>query len=499
MAVGIAEDREVDDAERSFFRPVGDGEADEAGAHRREILIERIPGDAVAGAVERGRVFLPVEGGLQLELIDRQRPSAHAEAAAGAAAEQDPHPVHLEQLHHIETRGGRQLDHQLRLRVVSGRAPERAAVVVHGVGGRPAFLLGRAFREGVHRPHLVDGHRDGCLCVWLGAKAGRGLRGVCDRAVHQPVLVEGDAVHADAAAARRVGEHDGVELPPFPVRSLHDGAVRRAGDEPLGLAQQRIVGGVGIGAERRGSGVVALRVGLPLGAGGGILQIIDTIPLDHPGPLDPGHAGILVLLAVALPGMHGVEAEKVHRRVREAGQVVRIQPDAVDAADAAPGPEEVGRAVVIDEDLGVEAAVPAELHRAGILEGTQVLEGAQRAVGDEKVVAIAGEVEFPPVFDDVRSHGDALHGVEIPVQQVVGHPGAAARAVHVILAAFLEDGDVAGGVAARSDGHREGVAVTGSLGGGGQAAEKRQRGREEGFLLHIACGFTQRYRKVSYL
>ena len=99
-------------------------------------------------------------------------------------------------------------------------------------------------------------------------------------------------------------------------------------------------------------------------------------------------------------------------------------------------------------------------------------------VRDEDVVRVAGQVETVLVLDEVRRHGDMLHGVELPVQQVVGDPHAAAGAAHVVLAAFFKDGDVAGGVASLSDGHGKGIAVT--LRVRGQAGGQRQQGGDQG-------------------
>ena len=144
-------------------------------------------------------------------------------------------------------------------------------------------------------------------------------------------------------------------------------------------------------------------------------------------------------------------------------QVIRVEADAVDAADAATRPEQVRLAVIIDEDLGVEASVPAFLDGPRILEQAQVCIRPERMVRDEYVVGVAGQVETPLVFDEVRRHGDMLHSMEFPVQQVVGNPHAAAGAAHVVLAAFLDDGHVARGVAALPDRHGEGIAVTLSI------------------------------------
>ena len=176
--------------------------------------------------------------------------------------------------------------------------------------------------------------------------------------------------------------------------------------------------------------------------------------------------------------MHRIETEQVDRLAGEGRQVVRIQPDAVDAADAAAGPEQVRLAVVIDIDLGIEAAVPAFFDRAGVLEKAEVRVRAERMVRDEDVVGIAGQIETALVLDEVRRYGDMLHGVELPVQQVVGHPHAAAGAAHVVLAALFEDGDVAGGVSSLPDGHGKGIAVT--LCVRGQAGGQRQQGGDQG-------------------
>ena len=384
----------------------------------------------------------------------------------------------------IEPRGGGELDGEGRLRVVRGGSPHRPAVVVHGERRRVAVLLGRALGQGVHRVHLVDGDGDGGGHGGRKGRAGRRLRRVRDRAGHQAVRIERDLVHPDAPAARRVGEHDGVELPPFVlVLDLDDGAVGRAGHEAFRLPEQGVVGRIGIGPERGSGRVIALGIGFPLGAGGRVLEVVDAVPLDYPGTFDPGDARILVHLPIALPGVHGIEAEQVDRGAGEGGQVVRVQPDAVDAADAASGPEQVRLAVVIDIDLGVEAAVPALLDRTGVLEEAEVLVRSERMVRHEDVVRVAGQVELPLVLDEVRRHGDVLHGVELPVQQVVGHPHAAAGAAHVVLAAFLEDGDVARGVASLSDGHREGIAI--ALRVRGQARGQRQQGSDQGSQSHI--------------
>ena len=172
----------------------------------------------------------------------------------------------------------------------------------------------------------------------------------------------------------------------------------------------------------------------------------------------------------------------MHRRACELRQVIGVEFDAVDAADAASWPEQVGLAVVIHEYLGVEAAVPPLLHRACVLESAEVLEGSEGIVGHIEVVGVAREIELAPVFDDVRSYRDALHIVELPVQQVVRHPGAAARAVHIVFAAFLEDGDVAGGIASLPHRHRKRIAVAG-LGQPSRRAEQ-QCCRQNEILAH---------------
>ncbi len=362
-------------------------------------------------------------------------------------------------LHDVETGSRGEFDGEGRLRVIGRRHPHGTAVVVHRESGRESVLLGGEAGQRIHRVDLVDRHGNRSRDIPLRRGAGRRLGRVGHGAVHQAVGVEFHPVHADAAAARRIGQHDGVELPPFPVRGLHDGAVGRPRHEALRLAEQRVVGRVAVGAERRSRRVVPFGVGLPLRAGSGVFEIIDAVPFDDPRTFDPGHAGVFVHLAVALPRVHGVESEEVGGLPGEARQVLRIEAHAVDAADAAAGPEEVRLVVVVDEDLRVEAPVPAVFDRAGVLEETEVGVGAERVVGHEDVVAVAGQVEPAVVLDQVRSHGNVLHGVEFPVQEVVGDPHAAAGAAHVIPASFFQHGDVTAGIAARADGHRKRVAI----------------------------------------
>ena len=174
--------------------------------------------------------------------------------------------------------------------------------------------------------------------------------------------------------------------------------------------------------------------------------------------------------------MHRVEPEQVGGLLGEGREVIRIQPDPVDAADAAAGPEQVRLVVVVDEDLRVEAAVPAVLDRAGVLEQAEVGVGAERVVGHEHVVAVAGQVELAVVLDQVRCYGNVLHGVELPVQQVVGNPHTAAGAAHIVFSAFLKDGDIATGIASLPDGHREGITITLALRDG---AERHGQGQSQ--------------------
>ena len=60
----------------------------------------------------------------------------------------------------------------------------------------------------------------------------------------------------------------------------------------------------------------------------------------------------------------------------------------------------------------------ALFHRAGILERPQVFEGAQGAVGNKEIVAVAGKVELAVVLDDVRRYRNTLDRMEFPIQLI---------------------------------------------------------------------------------
>ena len=258
--------------------------------------------------------------------------------------------------------------------------------------------------------------------------------------------------------------------------------MRGAGHQTFGLAEQRVVGSIGIWSQRGGSRVITLGVGLPLGSGCRILHIIDAVPLDDPRAFNPGNSRILIEFAVTLPGMHRVETEQMHRLSVETGQVVRIEFHSVYAADAPSRPEEIRGVVVIYIDLGVETAVPALLNGTGVLEKTEILIRAERIVSHIDVVAVAGKIELAVILDQIRCNRDVCHRMELPVKQVLGNPHSAAGTAHIVFASVLNHSNVTGSVASRSYRHWKRVTV-----GLGNCPKTHQKGggRRKQCLFHI--------------
>ena len=266
--------------------------------------------------------------------------------------------------------------------------------------------------------------------------------------------------------------------------------MRRTLHEAFLLAEQRIVAGEGVGAEGRGCGVVSRRVALPLGPGAGIGAIVDAVLLEHPGALDPGNVLVFVGFAEMLEPVRGVVAEQVRGRGDEARQVVLVQLHPVDARAAASGPEQVRRAVVIHKEHRVERHLPPEFRAAGVLEGAQVVEGTQGGIRFPDGDVVPGQIVLPPVFVDVGGGDDARYIVVLPVQEVFGHPGAAAGAVHIVGSVIVqEDGDVSGSDAVFADGHGKRIAVT--LGAGRRAEEERGQGKEQESIFHMVESFDK--------
>ena len=146
--------------------------------------------------------------------------------------------------------------------------------------------------------------------------------------------------------------------------------------------------------------------------------------------------------------MHRVESEQVSRNAVELGHIVLVKLNSIDSADSAARPEEIRLVVVVNEDLGVESAVPSVLNRTGILEQTKVCIRSERIVGYIYVVAVAGNVELAVVLYDIRCYRETnVNGMILPVQEVRRYPHCAASAAHIVLAAFFHNCYVSGSVA----------------------------------------------------
>ena len=251
---------------------------------------------------------------------------------------------------------------------------------------------------------------------------------------------------------------DGVELPDVAVGTRDHAAVRRTGHDAVRAAEEGIVRGVLVRSLHVLGLIITLGIGPPLRSRGGILQIIGSIVLVDPRAFDPGDVRELVLLALALPHMGGIEAEMVGDGAHELRDVLRVQLDGIDAADGHARPEQVGLVVFIDINVRVEALAPAVLAVRRTLPLAQHLIRSERVVGHPHVGTVAGHVKLAVVGTHVRRDRHPGHIVVIPVEHVGRHPGAASGTEHVILALPLEDADVSRG-ASLADLHRKRVAV----------------------------------------
>ena len=317
-------------------------------------------------------------------------------------------------------------------------------------------------RKRVHRPDFVDGDRYGAGVTvpgGIGDDARRPLRRVGDADGQVTVLVEGNWVHADAPSTRWIVEHDGVKLPENPARAFDDAAVAGSGDEAVGFAEERVIGGVGERSHRTFGGVIAFGISLPLRAGRGVFEVVSAVVLLQPRSFNPSHVGVFVHLAVALPDVIAVEAEKVLRRAGKFAQVIWVERRDKDAADAAAGIIEIGLVVVVNEDVYVESAVPTAGDIRSILPIPDVGERAERVVGLEERAVVAAHVKCAVEFHDVRRDRDVGHALECPVEEVVGNPRAAAGAIHVVFAIVADHGDVAGRGRSGVADHRERIAI----------------------------------------
>ena len=465
VAGGAAEDGEVEDAQGTGLGPVEHGEADVAAFDGGNLIEKDVPGHLVGRLVQRGAPVFSVHGHFDPVLVDGRCAGRAGEAAPGAAAEQQAGAVDLEGLHAVAVHGGGEADGEDRVRVVLGRLPPRRGAVVQRIFRASAGLGARGdpglAREALARAHggLADGHDDGPGIALRGIlhHPRRPLRRVGDIAGEVAFFIDQDPVHADAPAA--AAEHHRVELPDVAVGARDHAAVGRTGHDAVRAAEEGIVRGVLVRALDLLGLVVTLGIGPPLRARGRILQVVCPFILVDPRPLDPGDVRELVLLALALPHMGGIETEMVRDGAHEPGDVVRVQLDGIDAADGHARPEQVGLVLLVHVDVRVEALAPAVLAVRRPLPLAQDLIRPERVVGHPHVGTVAGHVELAVVGAHIRRDRHPGHIVVLPVEHVGGHPCAASGAEHIVLAFPLEDAHVSRG-ASLADLHRQRVAVT---------------------------------------
>ena len=131
-------------------------------------------------------------------------------------------------------------------------------------------------------------------------------------AEHHTVLIEARGEQSNPPLKIMVdADAHGGGVPVVAEFVLNGASVSRSGDEAAGLAGTGIALLQRKGAEGTFSNIYAVGIGIILGAGAGVLQIVFSVILGHEGPLDIG------LAHAEEHGRHGfgrVAAEIFHAR-----------------------------------------------------------------------------------------------------------------------------------------------------------------------------------------
>ena len=351
-------------------------------------------------------------------------------------------------------------------RLCTGGAPPAAAVLVDGPF-RAAVFCGAGGRD---RLFVAQQHPFRLLAGGIKA-ACRDAVGVIGKvlvAVKHAVLVEPGREQPHPALKVIVdGNTHGGSVPPVAVGVGNGAAVACAGDESAGFCGKWIGCLPHKGAKRRTGGIYTVGVSVVLGAGAGILQVIDTVMLCHKGTLNVGladgvehgsqafgtqagdichlrrqiqlaglrviellhglvqHAGFPVhdaVVAGAFVAQYGFIAEDQLLLFTDRGHGVRVQFHAVDGGDVGAAPVEVHPAIVIAEQIRVPEGKGGRHFGKRLSQGVS---GAQN--GAVTSLAAGAEIEVIAHLPHIRRIVvDQQAGVcmEVPVQQVVRIPEA---------------------------------------------------------------------------
>ena len=287
-------------------------------------------------------------------------------------------------------------------------------------------------------------------------------------AVENPVLVEPGREQPHPALKVIVdGNAHGRGVPPVAIAVGNGAAVACAGDESAGLCGKRVGCLPHKGTQRRSGGVYTIGVSVVLGAGAGVLQVIEAVMLCHKGTLNVGfahgvehgsqafgtqagdvchlrrqiqlagfrviellhglvqHAGFPVhnaVVAGAFVAQYGFIAEDQLLLFTDGGHGVRVHLHAVDGRSIGAAPVEVHPAVIIAEQIRVPESKGRRYFGKRLGQGVS---GAQ----DGTVAPLAAgaevqEIAHLPHIGGIIVDQQIRVCMEVPVQQVVRIPEA---------------------------------------------------------------------------
>ena len=346
-------------------------------------------------------------------------------------------------------------------RLCTGGTPPAAAVLVD-CQLRTAVFCGAGSRD---RLFVTQQHPFRLLAggIEFASRDAVGVIGKVLVAVKHAVLVEPGREQPHPALKVIVdGNAHGGGVPPVAVDVGNGAAVACTGDESTGLCGKRIGCLPHKGAQRRTGGVYTVGVRVVLGAGAGVLQVIEAVMLCHKGTLNVGfangvehgsqafgtqagdvchlrrqiqlaglgviellhglvqHAGFPVhdaVVAGTLVAKGSFIAEDQLLLFTDGGHGVRVQFHAVDRGDVGTAPVEVHPAIVIAEQI----RVPESKGRGNLRKRLgQGVSGAQD--GAVAPLAAGAEVEVIAHLPHIRCVViDQQAGVcmEVPAQQIL--------------------------------------------------------------------------------